>query len=191
MVANAKPAATAKKTVKAAAKKSVVKGAKTAKTATIAEDSAKKKAEVKSLKAAAPEKVVPAADSAPKPEAGKTRYSDADLQMFKENILQKLAKAKDDYNMLRQAMTHGASNGDEDTSPTFKPIEDGDVATSKEDLGQLAQRQYKFIHSLEAALVRIENKTYGISRVSGKLIPKERLMLVPHATLSVEDKNNR
>ncbi|MGM9773970.1 MAG: TraR/DksA family transcriptional regulator [Candidatus Egerieousia sp.] len=111
--------------------------------------------------------------------------------MFKENILQKLAKAKDDYNMLRQAMTHGSGNGDEDTSPTFKPIEDGDVSTSKEDLGQLAQRQYKFIHSLEAALVRIENKTYGISRVSGKLIPKARLMLVPHATLSVEDKNNR
>lgn len=136
---------------------------------------------------AAPEAGASAAGDAPQ----RVRYSDADLQMFKENILQKLAKAKEDYAMLRQTITHGSSNGDEDTSPTFKPIEDGDISTSKEEINQLAQRQYRFIHSLEAALVRIENKTYGISRISGKLIPKERLLLVPHATLSVEDKNNR
>ena len=119
------------------------------------------------------------------------RYSDADLQMFKDVILKKLAQAKDDYEMLRAAMTHSTSNDIEDTSPTFKVLEEGATSLSKEESGELAQRQYKFIQSLEAALVRIENKTYGISRVSGKLIPKARLLLVPHATLSVEDKNKQ
>jgi RNA polymerase-binding transcription factor DksA len=119
------------------------------------------------------------------------RYSDADLQMFKEVILKKLAQAKDDYEMLRAAMTHSTSNDIEDTSPTFKVLEEGATSLSKEESGELAQRQYKFIQSLEAALVRIENKTYGISRISGKLIPKARLLLVPHATLSVEDKNKQ
>ena len=121
----------------------------------------------------------------------KVRYSDAELQEFKELILSKLESAKQDYEELRAAITHSASNGVEDTSPTFKVLEEGVSSLSKEESGQLAQRQYKFIQSLEAALIRIENKTYGVCRETGKLIPKERLMLVPHATLSVEAKNKR
>ena len=119
----------------------------------------------------------------------KVRYSDAELQEFKELILQKLEVAKQDYEELRAAITHSSSNGVEDTSPTFKVLEEGASSLSKEESGQLAQRQYKFIQNLEAALIRIENKTYGICRETGKLIPKERLMLVPHATLSVDAKN--
>ncbi|MBO7248798.1 MAG: TraR/DksA C4-type zinc finger protein [Bacteroidales bacterium] len=118
----------------------------------------------------------------------KVRYSDEELQEFKELILQKLEKAKDDYAHLKAAVTHSASNDTEDTSPTFMVLEEGASALSKEESGQLAQRQAKFIQSLEAALIRIENKTYGICRETGKLIPKERLKLVPHATLSVEAK---
>ncbi|MBQ7774264.1 MAG: TraR/DksA C4-type zinc finger protein [Bacteroidales bacterium] len=121
----------------------------------------------------------------------KVRYSDAELQEFKELILQKLETARKDYEELRAAITHSASNGVEDTSPTFKVLEEGASSLSKEESGQLAQRQFKFIQSLEAALIRIENKTYGVCRETGKLIPKERLMLVPHATLSVEAKNKR
>ncbi|MBO5920129.1 MAG: TraR/DksA C4-type zinc finger protein [Bacteroidales bacterium] len=121
----------------------------------------------------------------------KVRYSDAELQEFKELILQKLETARQDYEELRAAITHSSSNGVEDTSPTFKVLEEGASSLSKEESGQLAQRQYKFIQNLEAALIRIENKTYGICRETGKLIPKERLMLVPHATLSVEAKNKR
>ena len=121
----------------------------------------------------------------------KVRYSDAELQEFKELILSKLESAKQYYEELRAAITHSASNGVEDTSPTFKFLEEGASSLSKEESGQLAQRQYKFIQSLEAALIRIENKTYGVCRETGKLIPKERLMLVPHATLSVEAKNKR
>ncbi len=120
----------------------------------------------------------------------KVRYSDEELQEFKELILQKLEKARDDYAHLKAAVTHSASNDTEDTSPTFKVLEEGASALSKEESGQLAQRQAKFIQSLEAALIRIENKTYGICRETGKLIPKERLRLVPHATLSVEAKLN-
>ena len=120
----------------------------------------------------------------------KVRYSDEELQEFKELILQKLEKAKDDYAHLKAAVTHSASNDTEDTSPTFKVLEEGASALSKEESGQLAQRQAKFIQSLEAALIRIENKTYGVCRQTGKLIPKERLRLVPHATLSVEAKMN-
>ncbi len=121
----------------------------------------------------------------------RVRYSDEELLEFKNIILQKLESAKRDYDELRAAITHSASNGVEDTSPTFKVLEEGASSLSKEESGQLAQRQYKFIRSLEAALVRIENKTYGVCRETGKLIPKERLMLVPHATLCVEAKNNR
>lgn len=121
----------------------------------------------------------------------KVRYSDEELQEFKALILKKLESAKNDYNELRAAITHSASNGVEDTSPTFKVLEEGASSLSKEESGQLAQRQYKFIQSLEAALIRIENKSYGICRETGKLIPKERLMLVPHATLCVEAKKNR
>lgn len=120
----------------------------------------------------------------------KVRYSDEELQEFKEIILQKLEKARQEYETLNAAVNHSASNDIEDTSPTFKVLEEGASALSKEEAGQLAQRQYKFIRSLEGALIRIENKTYGICRETGKLIPKERLRLVPHATLSVEAKLN-
>ena len=118
----------------------------------------------------------------------KVRYSDAELQEFKELILQKLETARQDYEELRAAITHSSSNGVEDTSPTFKVLEEGASSLSKEESGQLAQRQYKFIQNLEAALIRIENKSYGVCRMTGKLIPKERLRLVPHATLTVEAK---
>lgn len=119
----------------------------------------------------------------------KVRYSDAELEEFKAIILEKLEAAKAEYNTLREVVMHGGTNDIEDTSPSFKTVEDdGANQLSKEEASQLAQRQYKFIQNLEAALVRIENKTYGICRVTGKLIPKERLRLVPHATLTVEAK---
>lgn len=119
----------------------------------------------------------------------KTRYSDEELAEFKEIIEDMLAKAKAEYKTLREVVMSGGANDIEDTSPSFKTVEDdGAGQLSKEESSQLAQRQYKFIKNLEAALVRIENKTYGICRVTGKLIPKERLRLVPHATLTVEAK---
>ena len=121
----------------------------------------------------------------------KVRYSDQELQEFKALINEKLAQARADYEDLKAIVTHSQSNDTEDTSPTFKVLEEGASALSKDEAGQLALRQHKFIQSLEMALVRIENKTYGICRETGKLIPKERLRLVPHATLSVEAKNNR
>ena len=116
------------------------------------------------------------------------RYSDEDLQEFKAIILDMLENAKAEYKALREVVTHVGSNDIDDTAPTFKAMEEGAATLSKEEAGQLAQRQYKFIQNLEAALVRIENKTYGICRVTGKLIPKERLRLVPHATLTIEAK---
>ncbi|HHV02447.1 MAG: TraR/DksA C4-type zinc finger protein [Bacteroidales bacterium] len=121
----------------------------------------------------------------------KVRYSDEELQEFKALINEKLAQARADYEELKAIVTHSQSNDTEDTSPTFKVLEEGASALSKEEAGQLALRQHKFIQSLEMALIRIENKSYGICRETGKLIPKERLRLVPHATLSVEAKNNR
>ncbi|MBP3356406.1 MAG: TraR/DksA family transcriptional regulator [Rikenellaceae bacterium] len=123
-------------------------------------------------------------------EVEKTRYSDAELAEFKTLILEKLKKAKADYDLLRATITHTADNDTEDTSPTFKVLEEGASTLSKEESGRLAQRQLKFIQHLEAALVRIENKTYGICRETGKLIPKERLRIVPHATLCIEVKEN-
>jgi RNA polymerase-binding transcription factor DksA len=121
-------------------------------------------------------------------EQEKTRYSDNELAEFKVLILDKLEKAKADYELLRSTITHSADNDTEDTSPTFKVLEEGAATLSKEESGRLAQRQLKFIQHLEAALVRIENKTYGICRETGKLIPKERLRIVPHATLCIEAK---
>lgn len=118
----------------------------------------------------------------------KTRYSDEELQEFKEIILAKLEKARVDYDFLKNTINHSSSNDTEDTSPTFKVLEEGATALSKEEVGQLMARSYKFIQNLEAALIRIENKTYGICRETGKLIPKERLRAVPHATLSIEAK---
>ena len=119
----------------------------------------------------------------------KTRYSDTELEEFKELIMEKLEKAKKDYEMLKSTITNSSGNDTEDTSPTFKILEEGAATLSKEEAGRLAQRQLKFIQHLQAALVRIENKTYGICRETGQLIPKERLRAVPHATLSIEAKN--
>lgn len=121
----------------------------------------------------------------------KQRYSDEELQEFKALILDKLDKAKKDYEDLRATLSHSNTNDVQDTSPTFKVLEEGASVLSKEETGKLAQRQLKFIQHLEAALVRIENKTYGICRETGKLISKERLRAVPHATLSIDAKNNR
>ena len=119
----------------------------------------------------------------------KTRYSAAELAEFKAIIEEKLVQAKAEYNTLREVVINNGTNDIEDTSPSFKTVEDdGANQRSKEEASQLAQRQYKFIKNLEAALARIENKTYGICRATGKLIPKERLMRVPHATLTVEAK---
>ncbi|MCQ2153108.1 MAG: TraR/DksA C4-type zinc finger protein [Bacteroidales bacterium] len=119
----------------------------------------------------------------------KTRYSDEELAEFKVIIEDMLKKAREEYETLRTVVMHGGGNDIEDTSPTFRTVEDdGATQRSKEEASALAQRQYKFIQNLEQALVRIENKTYGICRVTGKLIPKERLRLVPHATLTVEAK---
>ena len=117
----------------------------------------------------------------------KTRYSDEELEEFRRIIVDMLEKAKAEYNTLRRVVMHNGTNDIEDTIPSFKTVEDdGATQLSREEASQLAQRQYKFIQNLEAALVRIENKTYGICRATGKLIPKERLRLVPHATLTVE-----
>ena len=124
-------------------------------------------------------------------EKEKTRYSDAEFAEFKELILHKLDKAKKDYELLKSAVTQSESNDTQDTSPTFKVLEEGASTLSKEEAGRLAQRQLKFIQHLQAALVRVENKTYGICRVTGKLIPKERLRAVPHATLSIDAKQNQ
>lgn len=119
----------------------------------------------------------------------KTRYSDEELEEFRRIIVDMLEKAKAEYNTLRKVVMHNGTNDIEDTTPSFKTVEDdGATQLSREEASQLAQRQYKFIQNLEAALVRIENKTYGICRATGKLIPKERLRLVPHATLTVEAK---
>ncbi len=119
----------------------------------------------------------------------KKRYSDEELMEFKQIILEKLESAKHDYETLRNAITHGDNNDTEDTSPTFKVMEEGASVLSKEEAGRLAQRQRQFIQHLQAALVRIENKTYGICRETGKLIAKDRLRAVPHATLSIDAKN--
>ncbi len=118
----------------------------------------------------------------------KTRYTDAELQEFKEIILEKLEKAREDYEILKSSITHEESNDTMDTSPTFKVLEEGATTLSKEEAGRLAQRQLKFIQHLQAALVRIENKTYGVCRETGKLIAKERLRAVPHATLCIDAK---
>lgn len=120
--------------------------------------------------------------------AEKTRYSDAELEEFRTIIMEKLKKAKKDFDMLRSGISNSEGNDVSDTSPTFKVLEEGAATLSKEETGRLAQRQMKFIQNLNAAIVRIENKTYGICRETGKLIPAERLRAVPHATLSIEAK---
>lgn len=128
-------------------------------------------------------------DNAASGEVRKVRYSDEELEEFRGIINDMLAKARKEYETLRRVIMHNGSNDIEDTTPSFKTVEDdGAYQLSKEEASQLAQRQYKFIQNLEAALVRIENKTYGICRETGELIPKERLRLVPHATLTVAAK---
>ena len=122
--------------------------------------------------------------------AEKTRYSDAELEEFRVIINDKLQQAYADYEQLRNALNNLDGNDTSDTSPTFKVLEEGATTMTKEEAGRLAQRQMKFIQHLQAALVRIENKTYGICRETGKLIPKERLRAVPHATLSIEAKES-
>jgi DnaK suppressor protein len=121
----------------------------------------------------------------------KTRYSDEELKEFKALILGKLDKARQDYELYKNAITQGDGNDTQDTSPTFKVLEEGAATLSKEEAGKLAQRQQKFIQHLEAALIRIENKTYGVCRDTGVLISKERLRAVPHATLSIDAKNSQ
>jgi DnaK suppressor protein len=123
--------------------------------------------------------------------AEKNRYNDAELQEFKQLIQDKLDKAREDYEILKSAITQSESNDTQDTSPTFKVLEEGAATLSKEEAGRLATRQAKFIQHLQGALVRIENKTYGICRETGKLISKERLRAVPHATLSIEAKSRQ
>ena len=119
----------------------------------------------------------------------KNKYSDKELNQFKALIEEKIEKAKKDLKLLKSTYMNDGNNGTDDTSPTFKAFEEGSETMSKEANTQLALRQEKFIRDLKSALIRIENKTYGICRVTGKLIKKERLTLVPHATLSIEAKN--
>ncbi|MFD2892125.1 TraR/DksA family transcriptional regulator [Flavobacterium chuncheonense] len=119
----------------------------------------------------------------------KTRYSDADLAEFRELIKGKIEKAQHDLDLIKSAYMNDLNNGTDDTSPTFKAFEEGSETMSKEANSQLAIRQEKFLRDLKNALIRIENKTYGICKVTGKLISKERLKIVPHATMSIEAKN--
>lgn len=119
------------------------------------------------------------------------RYSDDDLKEFEALIHEKLEQARQDLDQLKRSLSHEDDNSTDDTSPTFKMMEDGSETMSREETAQLAARQEKFIRSLENALLRIKNKTYGVCRVTGKLIAKERLRLVPHATLSIEAKHRQ
>ncbi len=123
--------------------------------------------------------------------AERTRYTDEELKEFKELILSKIALAREDFDILKKTLANQDGNDTQDTSPTFKVLEEGASVMSREEVGKLAQRQSQFIQHLQAALVRIENKTYGICRQTGKLISKQRLKAVPHATLSIEAKNNQ
>lgn len=122
------------------------------------------------------------------PEDNRSRYADAELKEFKVLIHKKLEEATRDYELLKNTLSHKDDHGTDDTSPTFKLLEDGSDVLSKEETAHLAARQEKYIQNLKNALIRIENKTYGICRVTGKLIPKERLRSVPHATLSIDAK---
>ncbi|MBJ2188088.1 MAG: TraR/DksA family transcriptional regulator [Muribaculaceae bacterium] len=121
----------------------------------------------------------------------KTRYSDEELEEFRQLILEKLEKAEREYENLCNSLRNTDGNGTADTSPTFKALEEGAYTLGKEESARLAERQRVFINHLRAALVRIDNKTYGVCRATGKLIPKERLRAVPHATLSIEGKEQK
>ena len=121
----------------------------------------------------------------------KTHYNDDELEEFKQIITEKLQLARKEFEKMQRTMMNADGNDVSDTSPTYKALEDGSISQSREELVQMMGRQSKFISGLEAALVRIANKTYGIDRITGELIPKERLRLVPHATLSVASKEGR
>lgn len=136
-----------------------------------------------------PQQTIRVPEGAMKDNENRVRYSDKELEEFKQIILKKLEEARKDYELLKATISHKDDHGTDDTSPTFKLLEDGSDVLSKEESNALAVRQQKFIQSLENALIRIQNKTYGICRVTGKLISKERLRVVPHATLSIEAKN--
>ncbi len=120
--------------------------------------------------------------------AEKTRYSDEELVEFRDLILEKIRLAQRDYQQMMDVLTNKEGNGVDDTMPTYKILEEGSMTQTREELTNMAARQQKFVQGLQAALVRIENKTYGVCRVTGKLIPKERLRAVPHATMSIEAK---
>jgi RNA polymerase-binding transcription factor DksA len=120
--------------------------------------------------------------------ANKNAYTNKELNEFKQIIIEKIERAKEDLSLLKSAYANDADNGTEDTSPTFKAFEEGSTTLSKEENMKLAMRQEKFINNLKNALIRIQNKSYGVCRVTGKLISKNRLKLVPHATLSIEAK---
>lgn len=191
---------------KKAAPKKVVKKAKPApkakakpvakKTKPVVKAAAKKVPAPKPVKAVSkpePKKAAsaPVTNKAAKPTAGKdekNRYSEKELAEFRQIINEKLEQAKKDYELLKNTLCHTDDHGTDDTSPTFKMLEDGSDVLTREETAQLALRQEKFIQNLQNALIRIENKTYGICRVTGKLIPKERLRRVPHATLSIDAK---
>ena len=121
----------------------------------------------------------------------KKRYSDEELEEFRTIINEKLRLARRDFDSMMKQIMNADGNDVDDTSPTYKALEEGSASQSKEEIAQMANRQQKFIQGLEAALVRIQNRTYGIDRITGELIPKERLRVVPHATLSVASKNAR
>ncbi len=153
-----------------------------------AESSGSAMIEIKEPKVIRPNKLNPVL---PKPQINKDtriRYTDKELAEFKGLILKKLDEAQRDYDLLKSTLSHKDDHGTDDTSPTFKLLEDGSDVMSKEETAHLASRQEKFIQNLRNALIRIENKTYGICRVTGKLISKERLRSVPHATLSIDAK---
>lgn len=190
--AKAKPAAKKPAAKKAAAKPAPKKAAPKAPAAKAAP--AKKAAPSTPVKVATSKpfaftKPNPVAHKAkPGPVDNRTRYSDAELKEFKGLIVHKLDEASRDYELLKNTLSHKDDHGTDDTSPTFKLLEDGSDVLSKEETAHLAARQEKYIQNLKNALIRIENKTYGICRVTGKLIPKERLRSVPHATLSIDAK---
>ena len=118
----------------------------------------------------------------------KNAYTNKELKEFKQIIIEKIERAEEDLALLKSAYANDADNGTEDTSPTFKAFEEGSATLSKEENMKLAMRQEKFINNLKTALIRIQNKSYGVCRVTGKLISKDRLKLVPHSTLSIEAK---
>lgn len=190
----AKSKAVAKPKSKPAAKPAKAKPAPKAKAKPAAKSVAPVKAKpapakpVPAVKVALTRPVAHIAKKANVVEDNRTRYSDAELKEFKVLIHKKLEEATRDYELLKNTLSHKDDHGTDDTSPTFKLLEDGSDVLSKEETAHLAARQEKYIQNLKNALIRIENKTYGICRVTGKLIPKERLRSVPHATLSIDAK---